>query len=767
MIDKQIYIIRDGISKYSIVLSAKASEAEEYAVQELRKYLLKVSHLELPIIEEKDELRHCIYVGHTAFAKRNNVVCNNQEHWKIEVCGEDVIITGGTSGDGRGTLYGVYHFLEDCVGIRWWNDVEEFIPEEKELKLNAGLKMQGTPCFRYRKVVGSYANVDFYSAARNRMNVVGSGDNVIEGAYSPSVKKTGGAYYAGPPGHVHTLELYFPVAEYFPRYSEWWGWDEAEQRRRSDRQFCLCNESFYAATEKKLLYNIKTELKKAERYGIEPPHFFSVSVADDQLHCQCPKCIESVKRSGRSGHYLKFINRLARKAAEEYPGATIETLAYWDYFEPPLDDIVPETNVIIRFADMLVDVAHDIKYPTNKRKLEVMKKWAEIGKKADITLYTWEYLFHNFPNFPMPVMYQFPTNYRMYYELGFKGCFVENELGAISDFWCCNQWMLHKYLENPYLDFEKTLGDFLTKYYGAAAEAIRTYLDMANELCRQSGMRVLLAQTCSNWNYITPQFVQKGLTLFGEAFEAVKGNAVFEQRVREASLALYRVIAIKQDDLIRSMKLHHLQFPLPTAYEASVKVLECLKEIREKYAFRMGVTSVHEDQFLLRHIQNETELFSRLMNAREEMSSVPEMLGEVEAEDIYSISAYKIVRYFSTQDNVVEENDEESDSGIVLRYRASALDFTDALVDVSQWRLSIVLARDGQAQRAMQISKEQLEGGGYRWFSLLNISEINLTSNSCLYVRNVEGLSIQLSPIQEFFPHSPDGCLKMPDKCCK
>ena len=103
MSDKQIYIVQGGISEYSIALSAKASETEEYAAQELRKYLLKVSHIELPIIEEKDETQHCIYVGHTVFAKKNSVVCSDQENWKIEVYGDDLVIKGGKSAEDRGT----------------------------------------------------------------------------------------------------------------------------------------------------------------------------------------------------------------------------------------------------------------------------------------------------------------------------------------------------------------------------------------------------------------------------------------------------------------------------------------------------------------------------------------------------------------------------------------------------------------------------------------------------------------------------------------
>lgn len=67
---------------------------------------------------------------------------------------------------------------------------------------------------------------------------------------------------------------------------------------------------------------------------------------------------------------------------EKHPDIYLETSGYWDMFEVPLDDTMPDENVKMRLAYMDEDVAHDINYPSNTHKRETMKKRGEICKKS-------------------------------------------------------------------------------------------------------------------------------------------------------------------------------------------------------------------------------------------------------------------------------------------------------------------------------------------------------------------------------------------------
>ena len=746
-----MYIIKDDKYLLPIIIPEDCSEVEEYAANELRTYIRKATGVAIEIKEENNEEKG-IYVGHTRFAKNNDVCGNDEENWIIAEKDGSIIITGGLTNEDRGIPYAVYHFLEDVVGIRWWNHAEEYVPSLTELKVEKGLSLCGTPAFKYRKVVDSYAYTDFYYSARSKVNAVGSGDNVIDGGFNSSVRKTGGALWAAPPSHVHTLDEYFPPEEYFKTNPEWWGWDEAEQRHREDRQFCLCNDVFYDKLREKLFKNIKSQIKITEKCGVNKPHFFSVSMPDNSLHCQCQKCNESVEKSGRSGHILKFINRIAKEAGEAYPGTTIETLAYWDYIEAPKDDTIPESNIIIRFAHLLEDISHSNYHPYNADKMRMLNEWSKICKKSGASLYIWEYNLYLFPHFPLPILYNIPDNYRSYKELGLKGCFVENELDFVQDFWCLNQWLLAKYMEDPDKDFEELMGDFLTKYYGNAAPYIREYLDKANAAMQNSSMYIMLDQICTNFNYVTPELIAEGAELFDKALCAVDGDSILMQRVREASMALYRSAAIGHDDLMREIELRNLDVVIPSVEMACDRVLEALNEIKSKYAYYINRTSVHYDNGLLTRIDDQEDMFERIKKDTYTDFDVPDILSDVKKENIYNIPAYKMVRFPKNQNKVATEPDKGADSPYVFRYKGAVLNMTDALADKNAWKISFYLTHNNEVKDAIKITKAELDGEEYRWFSLKDVSVVNQDSDSCLYLNESNGLAIKLPPIQRVFP---------------
>ena len=757
MADK-IYLVRDGICDYTVVVPDEPSIVEEYAAKEITDYFFKTAKIHIKTVDECDAKDKCIYVGHTKFAEANGIKGESEENWKIAVIGESVVITGGLTNEMRGVSYAAYHFIEDCMGVRWWNEFEEYVPALSEFSLPSDFKAEGTPLFTERKAVSSYANYDFYCMARNRNNLIANGDNIIGKQFSRSAIETGGVRYVGYPSMCHTMDRYFPPEEYFDAHPDWYGFNEAEQRRRPDFQVCFSSEGLFNNLIERMTRIIGTERRTAQRYRTSAPASYVIGIGDHQNHCQCPECKASMATSGLSGHILKFTNRVAEELKKTYPDIIIEATAYWDYIDTPLDDTVPASNVVVRFADMLVDVAHGINYPTNKRKLDLMEKWSKVCKKANVPMAIWEYLFNDYPNFPMPMMYYLPETFRKYYEMGVRGCFVENELSAVSDFWACKEWMLQKSLENPYLDFDTTLNDFLSKYYGeGAAPFVREYLDMAHKECEESGMRILLFWTFSNHNYVSPKLLHDGLKLFEKAFDAVKGDSVLEQRLREAEVSIYRTIAIRYDDLQTIMKRTGDFYNLPSAKESAKKVLSCLDEIEEKYVYWFGITSRHVDAVLLKNINRQRDVFNLIIEDEVKKVGVPAILDGVKEEDIYSIPAYRIIRFSEHRyQNVDIKADKESEYGKVLCYKGANLDFTDALVDKYAWKLPVVLQQNLQRKDAVEITKADLVGGGYKWFKIEGVTGVSRDSDINLYIKRHEDFILQISAITDVFPF--DAC---------
>ena len=188
---------------------------EKTAVAELNHYLELCS-------EDRNvkigRLPAVFHVGDTAFARAKGLVPDSfaDEEWCVKSFGRDVVLVGGGT---RGTLYAVYHFLEDDCGVRWWMDGDEDVPLAKPLKFDA-LDRRGKPFFLCRDIYRTRKS-DPRTALRNRLN--GNGDARIPA-------ELGGGFEYGPPYHCHTWDMYLPFAKYGKEHPEWYALVNGERK---------------------------------------------------------------------------------------------------------------------------------------------------------------------------------------------------------------------------------------------------------------------------------------------------------------------------------------------------------------------------------------------------------------------------------------------------------------------------------------------------------------------------------------------------------
>ncbi|MBQ9789615.1 MAG: hypothetical protein IJW31_08485, partial [Lentisphaeria bacterium] len=85
------------------------------------------------------------HIGNTAEARKLGIDGSKlaEEEWLIKSDKNNVVIIGGGK---RGTLYGVYIFIEKYLGVRYFSAYEEYIPAKKSLAFNS-LNDKGTPFF--------------------------------------------------------------------------------------------------------------------------------------------------------------------------------------------------------------------------------------------------------------------------------------------------------------------------------------------------------------------------------------------------------------------------------------------------------------------------------------------------------------------------------------------------------------------------------------------------------------------------------------------
>jgi hypothetical protein len=181
-----IILSEKGQAKVEIILASNVSLQEKTAAEELQNYLRKITSATFQIVDEKEiENSTCgIWVGPTKRALDLKLIPTEAEAWVVKTIDNDLILCGGRP---RGTLYAIYHFLEDNLGVHWWNPQEEFVPHEANLKIET-INMQGQPAFELRCInmvnVGyepPYDNGAFM--IRSRMNRRGAWGSPVDLKY--------------------------------------------------------------------------------------------------------------------------------------------------------------------------------------------------------------------------------------------------------------------------------------------------------------------------------------------------------------------------------------------------------------------------------------------------------------------------------------------------------------------------------------------------------------------------------------------------------
>ncbi len=519
-----------------MVLPGNATDVEKTAAKELQHYLKEMTGTNSSIITESVPVENAIYIGATKFAEENNVTYTNKngqdEGWAIKAVGNNLVITGGEQ---RGTLYGVYHLLEDVFGVHWWNMWEEYVPELDSAVVPYDFELSGEPVFGERSIYSNESLSTLYYV-RNRLN----------GWTSNAPQAYGGENSFGRPYHVHTFDRYFPPfyraptsasaarwtdtlnpegISYFNEHPDWYAWSDARESRISFGQMCMSNEELLDEFIIRVLKAIELSYEDADKAGIDRPTYIDISPNDTGGHCECDACTESMAISGPSGHLLKFINQIADAVYEVYPEIKVETLAYSAYFELPLDGTKPRDNMVIRLASNDRSIPANLTDPINKNAKKRLEVWGEYLKPGQLVY--WDYAVNYGENGVMPNMFNYEYDWRYVYENNGYGVFLELQEINESDFWDMKHWLLTKLMEDPYQDQFELAETFATLYYGAdAAEEIMEWLLLIDKLVEpfNETTQIRYSGDFIDNPWLSVQNVKKGHNLFEKAIAETEAN---------------------------------------------------------------------------------------------------------------------------------------------------------------------------------------------------------------------------------------------------
>lgn len=522
-----ITLTEAGKTSCVIAVAEDAIEPEKTAARELQSFLKQVTGADFPIVTEntaKPEAR-LISVGQTARFKKTfpdiNLAALKADGIVMKTSGENLYLAGGRP---RGTLYAVYTFLEDVVGVRWWTSKESFIPSQPGLVIGNLNTVQAPPM--------SYRELHYFDMLRDPLFAARCKNN----GFNNHIDDEYGGHFVTPIQTSHTFYMFFPPAKYFQQHPGWYS--EVNGKRVHEdvpggrpAQLCLTNPELLAET-----------IRVVKDYIRQEPRTTLISISHNDGNwgwCGCDPCkaVED-EEEAKSGALLRFVNAVAAEVEKEFPRVLIHTLAYGVTVKPPLL-AKARGNVVVQLCtdgqlEVYEPMARFLPVTASENFMTCLETWNRIAPNR---LFIWDYA-TDFSNYilPFPSLAATGKNIRVFSQNGVMGGFIQGDAGSyVGDFPELKTWVHAHLLWDPSRDPDKLASDFLRGYYGGAAQALQEYLDLtrrAGEQTPASGFSSVITE------WLSLDDINRATLLFDRAEAAVKKDPMLAARVRRARLSL-------------------------------------------------------------------------------------------------------------------------------------------------------------------------------------------------------------------------------------
>lgn len=512
-------------TRYSVWHDASCIESELFAAEELSRTLMQTTGANFALIDLTPRPDRTLIVGSPESVKAlgididaENLGCDG---FIIRAVGNDIVIAGGRP---RGTLYGVYDFLERFCGCRWYTPTVSKIPFVPELNIPDDLSIRDVPALEYRESFFRGNALDGPWAAHNRCN----------GHMPDLYTHLGGQIKYFP--FVHTFSSLISPDEYFDEHPEYFSMVDGK-RIRERTQLCLTNPDVLALAKAKVRKWIK-----------EHPEATIISVSQNDCYnpCTCPECRKLDEAEGsHAASLITFVNQIAEDIEKDYPNIVIDTLAY-QYTRVPPRTIRPRHNVCVRLCSIECCFAHpldqcnEVMSCVNLQHGDSFQKDLEGWARVCDRLYIWDYVV-NFRHMVMP----FPNfdvlapNIRYFIKNNVKGIFEEGSTSVWgkTEFIELRSWVVAKLLWNPDQDTGALVDDFIHGYYGHAADDVLEYYKLLHKRLHDSPETHFGIYDPPRKEYLSAEDIAYALDLLSRAKDAAE-NEMIRERVFEAELPM-------------------------------------------------------------------------------------------------------------------------------------------------------------------------------------------------------------------------------------
>ena len=521
-----------------VVFPRQASAVEKTAVKELTEHLSLIMGKKINAVSEETEVAgRKIYVGATRMAAGHtgNAVFGPEESL-LKSVGRDLIITGGNP---RGTLYGVYEFLERFGGVVWFFLDDTFIPQNKKFFWPDNINIRICPVFRYRGIYVFGINQSHREELRKYLSR--TRDNLFwQGVLTADERaRYGITPVLGRPAPLNTLHHYsvmWPVKGMeSARSLNVAGERDVSRSYSGPGQVCFSSLLGRRTVAWQMVEFIKEDRRE---FAENPPRFYNLSINDTSDRCECKECLKRAEKyKSYAGTVLEYVNAVAEEVEKYYPDIIIQTSAYL-FTEKAPEGIKMRSNVVNRLSPspyVNCQTMLPLTSPVNRSTLQNLQKWSKLGK---IQIWNYWVVFGHYAgrNAGVTNISALVTNLKLFHRLGSDYVFSECEFPESASFHALRLYLGSHLLRNPYQDIEPLLNRFFHAYFGSAADAMRRFFDYQNK--RQTAE---LKQDCmdsSQRTYLDADYFRSAEKFLSEAEKNAVGNAAVLRRIRRERISV-------------------------------------------------------------------------------------------------------------------------------------------------------------------------------------------------------------------------------------
>lgn len=540
--EARIQIAKDGNARCVIVTQLGATAAERHAASELASALEQITGAKFQPQELTANVpESAIVIGPGALAAKLfpevQLSVFGGEEYIVRTKGKHLLLAGGRP---RGTLYAVYRFLQDELGVRWFAPWASHFPKHPILSIGK-LDRRGKPAFEYRDPFwfpafdGDWAARNFSVSQTARLKEHHGGQTVYK-------------------GFVHTFYPLVPADPHFKTHPEWFSLLKGK-RVAEGAQLCTTD----PVLRDFMVERVKTWLRESPNANI-----VSVSQNDHFNPCECEHCAAVDEREGsHAGSLLELVNYVAEKIELEFPNVLVDTLAY-QYTRKAPKTIRPRRNVIIRLCSIECNFAKPLEDPSNELFARDIRDWQRLTDR----LYIWDYT-TDFAHYvmPFPNYFVLGPNARFFHRNGVVGLFEQGAYqsfgGEMSEL---RAWVLARLLWNPYQDDRQLIREFVAGYYGkASAPFILRHLQLISEAAQPYYIGIFHPDANP---YLRFPMLAKAEQLWARAEVAAQGNPEHLWRVRQSRLSVGYIWLAQWTSLQRECRALGKPWPINSSRKA-------------------------------------------------------------------------------------------------------------------------------------------------------------------------------------------------------